>query len=86
MLKIPYVRLIIQCFDENFYYELISVLQGHHGKEWGDAPNTVLAYLVHLIDMVDSQTTGIFDKIERNEVVTKANNMSVNVDGRYLTV
>ena len=85
-LLVKYKPVIVQCFDENFYYELISVLQGHHGAEWGDAPNTVLAYLVHLIDMVDSQTTGIFDKIERNEVATKAGNMSVYVDGRYLTV
>ena len=85
-LLVKYKPVFVQCFDENFYYELISVLQGHHGAEWGDAPNTVLAYLIHLIDMVDSQTTGIFDKIERNEVAMKANNMSVYVDGRYLTV
>lgn len=83
---VKYKAIIVQCFNENFYYELISVLQGHHGKEWGDAPNTVLAYLVHLIDMVDSQTTGIFDKIERNDVTQKAGGISVYVDGAYLTV
>ena len=85
-LLVKYKAVIVQCFDENFYYELISVLQGHHGAEFGDAPNTVLAFIVHLIDMLESQTTGIFDKIERNEVNMRANNMTVYVDGRYLTV
>ncbi len=85
-LLVKYKAQIIQFFDEHFYYCLISVLQGHHGKEWGDAPNTIGAYLVHLIDMVDSQTTGIFDKIERNEVTQRAGGNSVFVDGIYLTV
>ena len=84
-LLVKYKQDIISAFDENFYYELVSVLQGHHG-EYGDAPNTVLAYIVHLIDMLDSQTTGIFDKIERNDINMRANNMTVYVDGHYLTV
>lgn len=82
---VKYKANIISLFDENFYYEIVSVLQGHHG-EFGDAPVTVLAYIVHLIDMLDSQTTGIFDKIESNDVVMKAGNMSVLVNGKYLIV
>jgi len=82
---VKYKSAIVELFDENFYYEIISVLQGHHG-EFGDAPVSVLAYLVHLIDMIDSQTTGIFDKIESNDVVTRANNMTVMVNGKYLVV
>lgn len=85
-LLVKYKAQIIQFFDEHFYYNLISVLQGHHGKEWGDAPNSVGAFLVHLIDMVDSQTTGIFDKIERNDVTQRAGGNSVYVDGLYLTI
>ena len=83
---VKYKAPIIQYFDEHFYYTMLSVLQGHHGKEWGDAPTSVAAFLVHLIDMVDSQTTGIFDKIERNEVNQRAGNNTVYVDGSYLTV
>jgi 3'-5' exoribonuclease len=82
---VKYKSAIVELFDENFYYEIVSVLQGHHG-EFGDAPVSVLAYLVHLIDMLDSQTTGIFDKIESNDVVTRANNMTVMVNGKYLVV
>ena len=36
--------------------------------------------------MLDSQTTGIFDKIESNEVTMKAGNMAVMVNGKYLIV
>lgn len=83
---VKYKNVIKELYDENFYYELVSVLQGHHGKEFGDPPTTVLAYIVHLIDMVDSQTTGIFDKIERNDYTMRAGGMSVYVDGSYLSV
>ena len=82
---VKYKSVIVDLFDENFYYEIISALQGHHG-EFGDPPVTVLAYIIHLIDMLDSQTTGIFDKIESNEVTMKAGNMSVMVNGKYLIV
>lgn len=83
---VRYKDLIVKAFDENFFYEIISVIQGHHGAEWGDAPTTVLAQIVHYIDMLDSQTTGIFDKIERNDVISRAGGIAVNVNGSYLTV
>lgn len=82
---VKYKKLFVEAYDENFYYEVLSVLQGHHG-EFGDYPTTVLAYIVHLIDMLDSQTTGIFDKIERNDYTTRAGDMSVYVNNHYLAV
>lgn len=82
---VKYKSVISELYDENFYYEILAVLQGHHG-EFGDAPTTILAYIVHLIDMLDSQTTGIFDKIEGNDVTMKAGGMSVYVNGKYLAV
>lgn len=82
---VKYKKVFTELFDENFYYEVISVLQGHHG-EYGDYPNTVLAYLVHLIDMLDSQTTGIFDKIERDDYTMRAGSMTVTVNNHYLAV
>lgn len=85
-LLVKYKSAIIDLYDADFYYELISVLQGHHGKEFGDAPTTVLAFIVHLIDVLESQTTGIFDKIERNDYTMRAGSMSVYVDGSYLSV
>ena len=82
---VKYKSVITDLYDENFYYEIVAVLQGHHG-EYGDAPTTVLAYIVHLIDMLESQTTGIFDKIEGNDVSMRAGGMSVYVNGKYLAV
>ena len=82
---VKYKTGIIQLYDANFYYELISVLQGHHG-EFADKPTTVMAYIVHLIDMLESQTTGIFDKIENNDFTMRAGSMAVVVNDSYLTV
>lgn len=85
-LLVKYKSQIISLFDEDFYYKLVSVLQGHHGKEFGDAPTTIVAFIVHLIDMLDSQATSIFDRIERNDVTQRAGNTSVYVESSYLVV
>lgn len=82
---VKYKNVFVQLFDEDFYYQVISVLQGHHG-EFGDQPNTVAALIVHMIDMLDSQTTGIFDKIENGETELKAGQVAVRFDSRTLTV
>ena len=58
---------IVAEIGETNYYHLQCIIQGHHGQ-WGESPKTVWAYVVHLIDMLDSATTGIMDKIERGEV------------------
>lgn len=83
---VKYKKGIVELFDEDFYYQLVSVVVGHHGKDFGDAPTTVIAFIIHLIDMLDSQVTGIFDRIERNEITVRAGNTSVLVDGSYLVV
>ncbi len=70
---------------ENFYYEIVSVLQGHH-NEFGDKANTVLALIVHMIDMLESQTTGIFDRIERKEYMESKTGMRMKIHDSYYTV
>lgn len=82
---VKYKPVFEKLFDDDFYYQVIAVLQGHHG-EFGDPPTTVLAYIVHLIDMLDSQTTAIFDKIEGNQVELRAGANAVRLDSRMLTV
>lgn len=57
---------IVGLIGETNYYHLQAIIQGHHGQ-WGEAPKTVWAYVVHLIDMLESATTGIMDKLERRE-------------------
>lgn len=57
---------IVGHVGETNYYHLQAIIQGHHGQ-WGEQPKTVWAYVVHLIDMVDSCVTGMLDKIDRKE-------------------
>lgn len=77
---------IINNLGERFYYHLLAILQGHHG-EYGDKPTTVWAYVVHLIDMLDSMVTGMLDRVESNDVSKVANgNISVFMRDSYLVL
>lgn len=77
---------IVNLIGETNYYHLLAVIQGHHG-EYGDKPTTVWAYLVHLIDMLESQATGIMDKVEGGDTsVSSANNDTVYVNGSNLVL
>lgn len=75
---------IVELVGEEGYYQLIAVIQGHHG-EWGDEPRTMTARIVHLIDMLDSQVTGMLDKIERGEEQNGVNR-TIYVDGANLVI
>lgn len=45
---------VINNFGEDFYYRLQSVILQHHG-EFGEKPQTIEAYVIHLIDMLESR-------------------------------
>lgn len=70
-------ELFLQHFDEEFYYHILEILTGHHGEAYGDEPKTVWAYVVHLIDMLDSQLTGIMDAVSVNDIVDQNGNNAV---------
>ena len=55
--------LITEKFNDDFFYRLISIIRGHH-DEFEEKAKTVYAYIVHLIDMLDSQVTHILDVVE----------------------
>ena len=77
---------IIELIGERGYYQLLAIITGHQG-EWGDKPKTVLALIVHLIDMVESQTTGLLDKIENGEAkVLQGETKTIYVDGGNLAI
>ena len=69
--------LFLQYFDEEFYYHILEIITGHHGYEYGDEPKTVWALIVHYIDMLDSQLTGMMDVIEVNDIVDQNGNKAV---------
>lgn len=74
----------LNLFDEEFYLHILEIITGHHG-EYGDQPKTVWAYVIHLIDMLDSQTTGIMDKVEVNDISEYSGNKAVWVRDGFLT-
>lgn len=51
---------ILSAYSEEFYRQLQSIIIGHHG-DYGDRPTTVAAAIVHYIDTLDSQVTGLVE-------------------------
>jgi 3'-5' exoribonuclease len=54
---------ILSIYDEDFFYRLLSVIRGHH-HVYEEKAKTIYAYIVHLIDMVDSQCTRLMDSLD----------------------
>lgn len=51
---------IINAYDESFYRQLQAIISGHHG-DYGDRPTTVATAIVHYIDTLESQVTGLIE-------------------------
>lgn len=58
-----YRDLIETTYNPMFYRELQAIILEHHG-EFGERPKTVYAYLVHVIDLLDSRVSGLQRKVE----------------------
>ena len=56
-----YKEMLVEAYDEEFYRQLQSIIIGHHG-EYGDRPTTVAAGIVHYIDTLESQSTGLIEE------------------------
>ena len=54
---------IIEQYGRMFYLELVAIISQHHG-EFGERPKTVYAYLVHVIDLLDSRVSGLQKKLD----------------------
>lgn len=80
-----YKDVFCKVYNENFYYQLLAIIQGHHG-EFGDSPKTPLAYIVHLIDMLDSKTTMALDRYESGNVLRGDNGSISYVDNNWRMV
>ena len=76
---------IVSYIGETNYYHLQAIIQGHHGQ-WGESPKTVWAYIIHLIDMIDSAVTCILDKLDRGEFSEENGLKSVYINDSNLTV
>lgn len=66
------------------YEHLKEIIAGHHNGLGGDKQAaTVWAYFVHLVDMLESQTTGILNRI-KTEPMDSTTGKFIRVDGKNL--
>lgn len=53
---------VVELYSMDFYNMLVSVVLQHHGA-YGERPTTIYAYIVHCLDMLESQVTGILEQV-----------------------
>ena len=58
-----YKKEIVEHYDEEWYYNLMSVILQHHG-EYAEHCATIYAYLVHKADMMDAELTTLVTLLE----------------------
>ena len=78
-------KLIVDLYDEEFFYMICSVLLQHHG-EYGENPRTVYAMIVHMIDDLEAQLTIIDDVIKDKACTTDAAGTKIKYNGSYLNI
>lgn len=71
---------IITAYDEQWYYDLISIMLEHHG-EFGEPPKTVVARVTHLVDAFDAYMTDILQSVEAID-----GSGQIRVEGSYLQI
>lgn len=57
---------IIALYDEDFYYRLLDIMRGHH-HAFEERAKTIYGYIVHLIDMMESQCTRLMDALDSQQ-------------------
>ena len=80
-----YKNVIVETYSIDFYYQLLAIIQGHHGA-YGESPKTVWAYIVHCIDALEAAVTGVLDNIENENFEYDGNHKRVYANGEKLVV
>lgn len=71
---------IIAAYDENWYYNLISIMLEHHGQ-FGEPPKTVWAQVIHFADMFDANLTDVMQAVEAVD-----GQGTIKYDSAYLSI
>lgn len=66
-----YKKPISNLMGEDFYYKLMSIIQGHHG-EWGEPCNTVYAKIIHLADYLESNVCSLATRMKNKDYTSDA--------------
>ena len=59
-----YKEYIVGEKSEEFYYRLLAIIEQHHG-EYEETPRTIEAYIIHLVDNIESQMQTINESLEK---------------------
>lgn len=78
----PYKSLIIESYNETWYYNLVSILLQHHGDY--EAPcRTLASFIVHRADEFDATMTLLCQQVES---VNNASGERIKFDNKYLVI
>lgn len=68
---------IIEKKNEEFYYRLLAIIVQHHG-EFGETPRAVEAFLVHMVDYLESSFQSIDESFEKGVKTVNIQNFKLN--------
>lgn len=58
---------VMDLMGKSFYYDLLSVISQHHGP-YADSPRTLVAYVIHLLDLLDTNLTDIETQLREDKL------------------
>jgi len=68
---------IVELKREEFYYRLLAIIEQHHG-EYEETPRTIEAYLVHMVDNLESTYQAIDESLERGVSTVSIGSFKLN--------
>ena len=82
---LQYKALIIETYDEDFFYMLFSIVQQHH-DEYGEGARTLYAYIAHVIDNVDATLSSFDEMIEDGKFTEDAAGKKLKLNDKYYSL
>lgn len=68
---------IVELKGEDFYYRLIAIITQHHGQ-YGEPPRCIEAYLVHMVDNLESTFQAIDESLEKGQKTINVHEFKLN--------
>ncbi|MGV3076463.1 HD domain-containing protein [Clostridium baratii] len=70
-------EFIISQKNEEFYYRLLAIIEQHHG-EFEETPRAVEAFLIHMVDYLESSFQAIDESYEKGIRTVNVHNFKLN--------
>lgn len=68
---------IVEKKNEEFYYRLLAIIVQHHG-EFGENPRSVEAFMIHMVDYLESSFQAIEENYEKGIKTVSLHNFKLN--------